>query len=193
SSSNNNNKKRKQIHEHKRANLASKLDDIFDLASSPNKSQDETETKTEFDKYIQDNTKIDKDMNLLIYWKNNESTYPTLAKIAKRILSIPATNTSVERLFSDSGNTITNRRTRLQTSKRKKSTTSTTPMKKRKYSRGEDNDKDVSQEDDDIDVSQEDDDNDLSQEYDKNDEIQDELDNANLEYDDEKENHIYDD
>ncbi|CAF4199819.1 unnamed protein product, partial [Rotaria magnacalcarata] len=120
----------------------------------------------------------------------------------KRILSIPATNTSVERLFSDSGNTITNRRTRLQTSKvnqllfirrnlpllrellpqsveqiqkRKKSTTSTTPMKKRKYSRGEDNDKDVSQEDDDIDVSQEDDDNDLSQEYDKNDEIQDEL------------------
>ncbi|CAM4821484.1 unnamed protein product [Rotaria magnacalcarata] len=220
SSSNNNNKKRKQIHEHKRANLASKLDDIFDLASSPNKSQDETETKTEFDKYIQDNTKIDKDMNLLIYWKNNESTYPTLAKIAKRILSIPATNTSVERLFSDSGNTITNRRTRLQTSKvnqllfirrnlqllrellpqsveqiqkRKKSTTSTTPMKKRKYSRGEDNDKDVSQEDDDIDVSQEDDDNDLSQEYDKNDEIQDELDNATLEYDDEKENHIYDD
>ncbi|CAF2058966.1 unnamed protein product [Rotaria magnacalcarata] len=220
SSSNNNNKKRKQIHEHKRANLASTLDDIFDLASSPNKSQDETETKTEFDKYIQDNTKIDKDMNLLIYWKNNESTYPTLAKIAKRILSIPATNTSVERLFSDSGNTITNRRTRLQTSKvnqllfirrnlqllrellpqsveqiqkRKKSTTSTTPMKKRKYSRGEDNDKDVSQEDDDIDVSQEDDDNDLSQEYDKNDEIQDELDNATLEYDDEKENHIYDD
>ncbi|CAF3357899.1 unnamed protein product [Rotaria sp. Silwood2] len=35
----------------------------------------------------------------------------------KRILSIPATNTSVERLFSHSGNTVTNRRRRLDADK----------------------------------------------------------------------------
>ena len=114
-SSSNNNNKRKQIQQQKNTQLASFLDDIFDLPTSPDKLQDET--KTEFDRYIEDKTIIDKDMNILIYWENNKSSYPTLAKIAKRILSIPATNTSVERLFSDSGNTITNRRTRLQTSK----------------------------------------------------------------------------
>ncbi|CAF0739060.1 unnamed protein product [Didymodactylos carnosus] len=173
-SSSNNNNKRKQIQQQKNTQLASLLDDIFDLPISPDELKDEAETKTEFDRYIEDKTKIDKDMNILIYWKNNKSSYPTLAKIAKRILSIPATNTSVERLFSDSGSTITNSRTRLQTSKvnqllfirrnlsvlrelfppsieqiikRKNSNTSTTAMKKRKYSTGEDDDKDLSQED----------------------------------------------
>jgi hypothetical protein len=210
-SSSNNNNKRKQIQQQKDTQLASLLDDIFDLPTSSDELQDETETKTEFDRYIEDKTKIDKDMNILIYWKNNKSSYPTLAKIAKRILSIPATNTSVERLFSDSGNTITNRRTRLQTSKvnqllfirrnlsvlrelfppsieqikkRKNSNTSTTPMKKRKYSTGEDDDKDLSQEDDNNDLSQEDEFNDVSQ---------DDLGNVILGDDDEKENNICDD
>ncbi|CAF2171903.1 unnamed protein product, partial [Rotaria magnacalcarata] len=56
-------------------------------------------------------------MNVLIYWNNNQLVYPTLAAIAQRVLCMPVTNTSVERIFSDSGNTITSRRTRLQTSK----------------------------------------------------------------------------
>ncbi|CAF4027150.1 unnamed protein product [Rotaria sordida] len=209
-SASNNNNKRQQIQQHKNTQLASSLDDIFDSPTSPDELQDEKLAKTEFDRYIEDNTKIDKDMNILIYWKNNKSSYPTLAKIAKRILSIPATNTSVERLFSDSGNTITNRRTRLQTSKvnqllfirrnlsvlrelfppsieqikkRKNSNTSTTPTKKRKYST-EDDDKDLSQEDDNNDVSQEDENNDVSQ---------DDLGNVIFEVDDKKENSICDD
>ncbi|CAF4219378.1 unnamed protein product [Rotaria sordida] len=209
-SSSNNNNKRQQIQQHKNTQLASSLDDIFDSPTSPNELQDEKSTKTEFDRYIEDNTKIDKDMNILIYWKNNKSSYSTLAKIAKRILSIPATNTSVERLFSDSGNTITNRRTRLQTSKvnqllfirrnlpvlrelfppsieqikkRKNSNTSTTPTKKRKYST-EDDDQDLSQEDDNNDVSQEDENNDVSQG---------DLGTVIFEVDDEKENNICDD
>lgn len=60
---------------------------------------------------------IDKDVGVLIYWRNNRSTYLVLAGIAQRVLSVPATNTSVERLFSDSGNIVTNRHTRLQTTK----------------------------------------------------------------------------
>ncbi len=115
--SSNSNNKIKRIQHQKNTQLPASLDDIFDLPKSPDELQDDTEIKTEFDKYIEDERKIDKDMNVLIYWNNIQSLYPTLAKIAQRILSIPATNTSVERLFSDSGNTITNRRTRLQTSK----------------------------------------------------------------------------
>ncbi len=164
SSNNNNNNKNKKIQQKKKP-LSISLDDIFDLPTSPDKLQDDTQSKTEFDKYIADETKIDKDMNILSYWNNNKSLYPTLAIIAQRVLSIPATNTSIERLFSDSGNTITNRRTRLQTSKvnqllfirrnlstlrelfppaiqqlkkRKNSSTSTTPMKKQKHSTAED-------------------------------------------------------
>ncbi|CAF2440996.1 unnamed protein product [Rotaria sp. Silwood2] len=56
-------------------------------------------------------------MNLLQYWDANKSIYPNLARVAKKILAIPASNTSVERLFSDSGNTITDRRTRLDVDK----------------------------------------------------------------------------
>ncbi|CAF3327526.1 unnamed protein product [Rotaria socialis] len=56
-------------------------------------------------------------MNVLIYWNNNKLVYPALATIAQHVLCIPVANTSVERLFSDSGNTIIIRRTRLKTSK----------------------------------------------------------------------------
>ncbi|CAF3517065.1 unnamed protein product [Rotaria sp. Silwood1] len=56
-------------------------------------------------------------MNLLQYWDANKSIYPNLARVAKKILAIPASNTSVERLFSDTGNTITDRRTRLDVDK----------------------------------------------------------------------------
>jgi hypothetical protein len=43
--------------------------------------------------------------------------FPVLYSIARDILIIPATNTSVERLFSASGNTITDTRTRLSAEK----------------------------------------------------------------------------
>ncbi len=145
------------------------LDDIFDSQTSPDEFQD-NETKTEFERYIEDEKKIDKDTNVLLYWKNNQIIYPTLSKIAQRVLCIPATNTCVERLFSDSGFTITNRRSRLQTSKvnqllfirrnlstlrelfppsieqlrkRQNSSSTTTPVKKVKYSTENNNNDDV--------------------------------------------------
>jgi hypothetical protein len=194
--------KKTQIQQQRNTQLPSSLDDIFDLPTSPDELQDNTETKTEFDRYIDDEMKIEKDMNVLIYWNNNKSSYPTLAKIAQRVLSIPATNTSVERLFSDSGNTITNRRTRLQTSKvnqllfirrnlstlrelfppsieqlkkRKNSSTSTTPMKRQKYSKGEGDDN-IELEDDLPNAAS-----------------QDDLDNTNFENNDDKENNSYND
>ena len=39
----------------------------------------------------------------LKYWKNSQNTYPTLAVIAKRVLSVPASSASVERLVSVAG------------------------------------------------------------------------------------------
>lgn len=163
--SNNNNQRKHPLP--KKPSLPVSLDDVFDLPISPDKTETDISTQTELERYIADETKIDKDMNILVYWNNNQSTYPILASIARRVLSIPATNTTIERLFSISGNTVTNRRTRLQTSKvnqllfvrrnlmalrelfpssldlmtkRKNSSTSTTPMKKPKYTTVEDDD-----------------------------------------------------
>ena len=100
-------------------------------------------------------------MNILTAWKNNKSLYPISDKIPKRILLIPATNTSVERLFSESGKIIRSRRTRLQTNKMNQLLftcrnlsvltqlfpTSIEAIRKRKYSIQQDTDKDISQHD----------------------------------------------
>jgi hypothetical protein len=179
-------KNQTQIQQKKIQELTS-LDDIFDSQTSPDEFQD-NETKTEFERYIEDEKKIDKDTNVLLYWKNNQIIYPTLSKIAQRVLCIPATNTCVERLFSDSGFTITNRRSRLQTSKvnqlllirrnlstlrelfppsieqlrkRQNSSSTTTPVTKVKYSTENNNNDDV---------------------------LHDKLDDNPLEHDDDKEN-----
>ncbi|CAF2958136.1 unnamed protein product [Rotaria sp. Silwood2] len=91
--------------------------EIFDASNDENYLQTQPMEKTELDLYLEDVTRIDNNTNVLSYWNSNKSLYPNLAQIAKRILSIPATNTSVERLFSHSGNTVTNRRRRLDADK----------------------------------------------------------------------------
>lgn len=47
------------------------------------------------------------------WWLNKKDKYPILAKIARIHLAIPATSTSSERLFSDAGNLLSAKRTRI--------------------------------------------------------------------------------
>jgi len=49
----------------------------------------------------------------LAWWRNNQSRFPVLSKLARKYLAIPATSTASERLFSDAGNTMTEKRTLL--------------------------------------------------------------------------------
>uniref|UniRef100_A0A8C5N3T4 BED-type domain-containing protein n=1 Tax=Gouania willdenowi TaxID=441366 RepID=A0A8C5N3T4_GOUWI len=49
----------------------------------------------------------------LSWWRENAARYPTLAKLAKSFLSIPATSTPSERLFSAAGNIASKRRASL--------------------------------------------------------------------------------
>ncbi len=57
------------------------------------------------------------DDDILGFWTLHCQTYPILSSIVRDIFAIPASNTTVERLFSISKNTVTNKRTRLGTEK----------------------------------------------------------------------------
>ena len=50
------------------------------------------------------------------YWKNPNTTakFPTLSKIAQRILNVPASSSSLERMFSSVGQNLDVQRTRLK-------------------------------------------------------------------------------
>ena len=54
-----------------------------------------------------------KDVNILQWWKSHEAVLPLLASLAKRILTIPASSSKSERVFSTGGNIVTAKRNRL--------------------------------------------------------------------------------
>lgn len=54
-----------------------------------------------------------KKFDLLLWWKTHEVSFPYLAKVARRILAIPATSASSERIFSEGKNVVTDIRNSL--------------------------------------------------------------------------------
>ena len=42
----------------------------------------------------------------LAWWTANQSKYPSLAELAKKMLAIPSTSSPSERVFSAAGNTV---------------------------------------------------------------------------------------
>ena len=91
-------------------NTSTKRKSILDIIyASSNEPADSTE---EIDKYLELN-EVGKEINLLEWWKLYEKRFPILASIARKYLCICATSVPSERLFSDVGNNITNKRTNL--------------------------------------------------------------------------------
>ena len=77
------------------------FDDLFDTENSESLPVDE------MDQYF--NTTVNDD-NILTYWQNKEEIWPNLSQCAEWVLSIPATSTSSEHIFSLAGRTIYDRR-----------------------------------------------------------------------------------
>jgi len=53
----------------------------------------------------------------LDWWRASHCRYPTVAKVARRLLAVPATSIASERLLSKAGNVITKKRNCLAPSK----------------------------------------------------------------------------
>ena len=70
----------------------------------------------EVDKYLGD-APSEKTVDILDFWRVNAGKYPMLARLARRILAIPASSASSERVFSSAGNIFTVRRANLSVSK----------------------------------------------------------------------------
>lgn len=72
-----------------------------------------TSSVKEIDLYYKEN-QINRNMCPLEWWRNNQRRFPSVAKLAKRYLAIPATSTPSERVFSSAGNIITAKRNCLK-------------------------------------------------------------------------------
>ncbi|CAF5078985.1 unnamed protein product [Rotaria sp. Silwood1] len=71
----------------------------------------------ELDDYMALETQLHEIDDVLLFWKENAKKFPVLSSIVRDLFLISASNTSVERLFSSSKNTIADRRTSLAAEK----------------------------------------------------------------------------
>jgi len=73
-------------------------------------TQGKKSIKQELDAYLWNSQELEVSQNPLQWWKVNENYYPQIAELARRFLSIPATSAPAERIFSLSGQIISERR-----------------------------------------------------------------------------------
>lgn len=81
------------------------------------KLNDDIISDNEFQKYLTADSTFGPVDDILVFWMKQQRSCPALASIAADIYSIPALNTTVERLFYSAANTITDRRTTLNPEK----------------------------------------------------------------------------
>ena len=81
-----------------------------------NRSENVSPLEKEFQDYERF-TVSNKHVNILLWWKDHEDVLPLLAKVAKKVLTIPATSSKSERVFSTGGNFVTKKRNRLAANK----------------------------------------------------------------------------
>jgi hypothetical protein len=74
--------------------------------------QNQPKASNEVEEYLKED-KIPFNQCPFNWWLNKKNKYPVLTKMARIFLAIPATSTSSERLFSDAGNLMTSKRTRI--------------------------------------------------------------------------------
>ncbi|CAF5033384.1 unnamed protein product, partial [Rotaria sp. Silwood1] len=90
------------------------LSECYDQISTTSKASDNND---ELKRYLQSIDSLIDNEDLFDFWRRQKFIYPVLYSIARDILIVPATTTAAERLFSASGNTVSETRTRLSSQK----------------------------------------------------------------------------
>ena len=84
-----------------------------DILYSCSSSQSQVETlRSDLDLYLQEPL-ANREVKPLSWWKDASNRLPLITRVARQVLSIPASSATSERAFSDAGYTINQRRVRL--------------------------------------------------------------------------------
>ena len=89
--------------------------DEFDKEREEEKSfiKDKSAIEVELSRYTE-SQRCERKTDPLAWWKQNERNYPSVARMAKKYLSIPATSVPSERLFSKAGEIVSSRRASIK-------------------------------------------------------------------------------
>ncbi|XP_065672124.1 uncharacterized protein LOC136089951 [Hydra vulgaris] len=74
--------------------------------------EQEDEAQNEVTLYVEEGC-VHKDSNILQYWNNQQNKFPYPTRLARKMLCIPASSSTSERVFLTAGNILTERRTCL--------------------------------------------------------------------------------
>ena len=93
--------------------LGELLGDMFDKQNEDIQGRPlsiKEKAEQELKRYLDEESPAVDDTHALKWWKEHHRRFPTIAKIAKKLLCIPATSTPSERLFSTAGHIINTKR-----------------------------------------------------------------------------------
>ena len=90
---------------------------LRDRTASRGTTPDSSPFQRELEGYIGETFNLNEEADALDFWVEHEQTYPDLADMAFDILTIPASSTPVERVFSTAGHVSMGKRNRLSGAK----------------------------------------------------------------------------
>ena len=79
------------------------MNDILREFVSTSSDEDENQMYDEVNEYMKMKVNYQKGENILLWWKKHSSIFPQLYRLALLLLSIPASSTTSERVFSRDG------------------------------------------------------------------------------------------
>ena len=86
---------------------------LYFLLGTSSEAEDHLTVNDELEYFLKEPAQ-DPDSDALQWWAKNHERFPTLSKLAKKLMCIPATSVPSERVFSTSGNIVTKLRSSLK-------------------------------------------------------------------------------